>query len=105
MATVSKIIYQGILTTAYAGATTAIPSGHVYQITHVHFNNYTALTVTVSADNNGDFVEWFSGLRIEPHKTYDWYPRDLVLSPGQSLELKASAGSSIQCSVFGKDIT
>ncbi len=105
MATVSKIIYQGLLSTSYAGATTTVPASHTYQITHVHFNNYTGLSVSVFADIAPFYIEWFSGKVIEPYSTYDWYPRDLVLAAGSALEIKASAATSILCSVFGKDIT
>jgi len=103
MATVSKVIFQGVLGTSYNNTT--VPAGHTYQITHIHFNNYSGLTVTVSADSAPYYVEWFSQRSIGPKETYDWYPRDLVLAAGEALELKASATSSIACTVFGKDIT
>ncbi len=106
MATVSKIFYQGVLGTAAATLTGTVPaSGHTYLITHIHLNNYSGLTATVKADIAPYYVEFFSQLKIGPHETYDWYPRDFLVNAGEGLEAWASAASSVLCIISGKDIT
>jgi hypothetical protein len=108
MATVSKVLAQGVMGTVEASPTGlgTVPVGHTYQITHVHIFNVTNITARFTACGASDFQYWFNLMPVGPKSAFDWYPRDLVTAAGGfSMELWADTAAALSFIVMGKDIT